>query len=109
MFDAVIVGAGLAGLSCAVRMEAANANIRLLEADDAPGGRIRTDLVDGFRLDRGFQILLTGYPSAQEVLDPESTAPEEVFERRTGPARRSLSSLRRSVPRFTRRRHPVGL
>ena len=69
MFDAVIVGAGLAGLSCAVRMEAANANIRLLEADDAPGGRIRTDLVDGFRLDRGFQILLTGYPSAQEVLD----------------------------------------
>jgi protoporphyrinogen oxidase len=50
-------------------MEAANANIRLLEADDAPGGRIRTDLVDGFRLDRGFQILLTGYPAAQEVLD----------------------------------------
>ena len=69
MFDAVIVGAGLAGLSCAVRMEAANANIRLLEADDAPGGRIRTDLVDGFRLDRGFQLLLTGYPAAQEVLD----------------------------------------
>ena len=50
-------------------MEAANANIRLLEADDAPGGRIRTDLVDGFRLDRGFQILLTGYPAAQEILD----------------------------------------
>ncbi len=72
MFDAVIVGAGLAGLGCAVRMEAAGANIRLLEADDAPGGRIRTDLVDGFRLDRGFQVLLTGYPAAQEVLDLKS-------------------------------------
>jgi phytoene dehydrogenase-like protein len=72
MFDAVIVGAGLAGLSCAVRMEAAGANVRLLEAEDAPGGRIRTDIVDGFRLDRGFQVLLTGYPAAQEMLDLKS-------------------------------------
>ncbi len=69
MFDAVIIGAGLAGLSCAVRMEAAGANIRLLDAEDAVGGRIRTDLVDGFRLDRGFQILLTDYPAAQDLLD----------------------------------------
>jgi phytoene dehydrogenase-like protein len=69
MFDVAIVGAGLAGLSCAVRMEAAGASVRLIEAEDAPGGRIRTDVVDGFRLDRGFQILLTGYPAAQEALD----------------------------------------
>lgn len=69
MFDVVIVGAGLAGLSCAVRMEAMGAKVRILEAGDYPGGRIRTDGVDGFRLDRGFQILLTGYPAAQEMLD----------------------------------------
>ena len=69
MIDAIIVGAGLAGLSCAVRMEAAGAEVRLLEAEDAPGGRIRTDIVDGFRLDRGFQILLTGYPAATDTLD----------------------------------------
>jgi protoporphyrinogen oxidase len=50
-------------------MEAAGANIRLLDAEDAVGGRIRTDLVDGFRLDRGFQILLTDYPAAQDLLD----------------------------------------
>ncbi len=69
MIDAIIVGAGIAGLSCAVRMEAAGAQVRLLEAEDAPGGRVRTDIVDGFRLDRGFQILLTGYPAATELLD----------------------------------------
>ncbi len=69
MFDAIIVGAGLAGLSCAVRMEAAGASVCLLEMEDAPGGRIRTDVVDGFRLDRGFQILLTGYPALDEVID----------------------------------------
>lgn len=69
MFDAIIVGAGLAGLSCAVRMEAAGASVCLLEMEDAPGGRIRTDVVDGFRLDRGFQILLTGYPALDELID----------------------------------------
>jgi phytoene dehydrogenase-like protein len=69
MFDAIIVGAGLAGLSCAVRMEAAGASVCLLETEDAPGGRIRTDVVDGFRLDRGFQILLTGYPALDELID----------------------------------------
>jgi len=72
MFDVVIVGAGLAGLSCAVRMEEAGASVRLLEAEDAPGGRVRTDTVDGFRLDRGFQVLLTGYPAAEEMLDYKS-------------------------------------
>jgi phytoene dehydrogenase-like protein len=72
MFDVVIVGAGLAGLSCAVRMEDAGVSVHLVEAEDAPGGRIRTDTVDGFRLDRGFQVLLTGYPAAQEILDLKS-------------------------------------
>ena len=41
----------------------------LLEASDAPGGRVRTDLVEGFRLDRGFQVMLTAYPEARRLLD----------------------------------------
>ncbi len=69
MIDVAIVGAGLAGLTCAVRLENAGLAVALLEAADAPGGRIRTDVVDGFRLDRGFQILLTEYPDAKDALD----------------------------------------
>jgi phytoene dehydrogenase-like protein len=69
MFDVAIVGAGLAGLCCAVRLEQAGLSVKLLEAEDAPGGRIRTDQVDGFRLDRGFQILLTGYPEIVQHFD----------------------------------------
>jgi phytoene dehydrogenase-like protein len=69
MVDVAIVGAGLAGLSCAVRLEGAGLSVKLLEAEDAPGGRIRTDHVDGFRLDRGFQILLTGYPELAQHFD----------------------------------------
>ncbi len=69
LFDVVIVGAGLAGLASARRFVAAGQRVRLIEAEDAPGGRIRTDLVDGFRLDRGFQVLLTAYPEAQSVFD----------------------------------------
>ena len=52
MADVTIVGAGLAGLCCAVRLEQAGMSVKLLEAEDAPGGRIRTDQVEGFRLDR---------------------------------------------------------
>jgi phytoene dehydrogenase-like protein len=69
MVDVAIVGAGLAGLSCAVVLERAGLSVRLLEAEDAPGGRIRTDQVEGFRLDRGFQILLTGYPELVHHFD----------------------------------------
>ncbi len=63
--DVVVVGAGLAGLTCAVRLHEAGRSVLVLEAGDAVGGRVRTDEVDGFLLDRGFQVLLTGYPAAQ--------------------------------------------
>jgi len=69
MVDVVVVGAGLAGLCCAVRLEQAGLSVKLLEAEDAPGGRIRTDHVEGFRLDRGFQLLLTGYPELPHQVD----------------------------------------
>jgi phytoene dehydrogenase-like protein len=65
----VIVGAGMAGLTCAVYLKEAGIDALLLEASDGIGGRVRTDLVDGFQLDRGFQILLTAYPEAQRLLN----------------------------------------
>ncbi|OIN60578.1 NAD(P)/FAD-dependent oxidoreductase [Arsenicibacter rosenii] len=65
----IIVGAGMAGLTCAAYLKKAGINALILEASDGVGGRIRTDVVDGFRLDRGFQILLTAYPEAQRLLD----------------------------------------
>jgi phytoene dehydrogenase-like protein len=65
----VIVGAGMAGLTCAVYLRRAGIEATVLEASDGVGGRIRTDVVDGFRLDRGFQILLTAYPEARRLLD----------------------------------------
>lgn len=65
----VIVGAGLAGLSAAVELHQQGHEVQLLEASDGVGGRVRTDVVDGFQLDRGFQILLDAYPEAQELLD----------------------------------------
>ena len=67
--EAVIVGAGLAGLCCARRLLEAGVRSLVLEASDDVGGRIRTDVADGFRLDRGFQVFLTAYPEARRVLD----------------------------------------
>jgi phytoene dehydrogenase-like protein len=67
--EVLIVGAGLAGLCCGRRLLQCGVPFRVLEASDAVGGRVRTDVVDGFRLDRGFQVYLTAYPEARRVLD----------------------------------------
>jgi phytoene dehydrogenase-like protein len=69
MTEVVVIGAGLAGLSCTLSLQASGIPVTLLEASDAPGGRIRTDMVEGFLLDRGFQVLLTAYPEAKRLLD----------------------------------------
>ena len=67
--DVAIVGAGLAGLACARTLAQRGVSCAVFEAADAVGGRVRTDIVDGFRIDRGFQVLLTAYPEASAVLD----------------------------------------
>jgi phytoene dehydrogenase-like protein len=66
--DVVVVGAGMAGLAAAVALSDAGLQVRVIESADAVGGRVRTDLLDGFRLDRGFQVLDTAYPEVRRVL-----------------------------------------
>jgi phytoene dehydrogenase-like protein len=72
--DVVVVGAGLAGLTCAGDLARAGLGCLIVEASDGVGGRVRTDTVDGFRLDRGFQILLDAYPEVQRRLDLDALA-----------------------------------
>lgn len=67
--DAIIVGGGLAGLCCARHLHQRGIRFLLLDASDGIGGRVRTDVVDGFRLDRGFQVFLTSYPEAKKTLN----------------------------------------
>lgn len=67
--DAIIIGGGLAGLSCAIKLTKAGKSVTLLEATDRVGGRVRTDVIDGYTLDHGFQVLLTAYPACRELLD----------------------------------------
>jgi len=67
--DVIVVGAGLAGLSCARELHTHGLDVLVLERADAPGGRVRTDEAGGFLLDRGFQVLLSAYPEARHVLD----------------------------------------
>ncbi len=64
-----IIGAGISGLTAAVYLHQKGFKVQILEASERAGGRIKTDLIDGFRLDRGFQVLLTEYPETKALLD----------------------------------------
>ena len=67
--EVIIIGGGLAGLSCAVQLAKSGVHAAVLEATDRVGGRVRSDVINGFTLDVGFQVLLTAYPSCQDLLD----------------------------------------
>lgn len=69
-----MVGAGLAGLACAVELQRRGVATEVLEASDAVGGRVRTDVVDGFRCDRGFQLLNPSYPAVRALVDLDALA-----------------------------------
>lgn len=66
---AIVVGAGLAGLTAARALQRGGAEVRVLEAERDIGGRVRSRHVDGFTLDRGFQVLFTAYPAVKRHLD----------------------------------------
>ncbi|MFF4186233.1 NAD(P)/FAD-dependent oxidoreductase [Streptomyces sp. NPDC001691] len=66
--DVLVVGAGVAGLACAGDLLAAGVGVRVMEAGDAVGGRMRSDRVGGFVVDRGFQVFNTSYPQVRRRL-----------------------------------------
>jgi phytoene dehydrogenase-like protein len=87
--DTLIIGAGLAGLTAAHVLKSSGRKVRIIEASDGPGGRVRTDIVNGFLLDRGFQVFLTAYPEARrfldyKALDLQSFSPGSIILNRSG-------------------------
>ena len=100
----VIVGAGMAGLTCAVALHEAGRAVLVLEAADGVGGRVRTDRhPDGYLLDRGFQVLLGAYPAARRWIDLYGLRPA-AFD-----AGALVWTGRRRVPLADPRRHPAAL
>lgn len=71
-YDVIVVGAGLSGLRAATRLAEAGRDVVVLEAADTVGGRERTDVVDGFRLDLGFHVLNPAYPAIRRWVDVDA-------------------------------------
>lgn len=65
--EVIVIGAGLAGLSTAIHLQEAGVDVAIIEASDRPGGRVTSDLIDGFICDRGFQLINSKYPALQEL------------------------------------------
>ncbi|RBY82555.1 amine oxidase [Geodermatophilus sp. TF02-6] len=109
--EVVVVGAGLAGLSAAVRLVAAGCDVHLVEAGQYTGGRLATERIDGFVVDRGFQVLNTGYPRAADLdlpaLDLGWFWPGAVV-RVGGRAHRVVDPRRRPSAALDTLRAPIG-
>ena len=75
--DVIVVGAGVSGLVAALELQRRGLSVQVVEGSDDVGGRVRTDEVNGFLLDRGFQVLLTSYPEARRCLNFETLALRE--------------------------------
>jgi len=69
MNEVLIIGGGLSGLTAANYLHQKGLDFKILEASDRVGGRVKTEIIDGYRLDHGFQVLLTAYPETQRLLD----------------------------------------
>ena len=67
--EVAIIGAGLAGLSCAIELQKNKIDFQIFEASDGVGGRVRSDVIDGFTLDRGFQLYNPSYAEGKRLLD----------------------------------------
>jgi hypothetical protein len=65
--SSVVIGGGLAGLSAALTLQEAGEEVELFEASDGVGGRVRSDYIDGYILDRGFQLINSGYPELKRL------------------------------------------
>ncbi len=80
--NVIIIGGGISGLSCAKHLTSSGIDFLILEADHRLGGRIKSDHVDGFILDHGFQVLQTAYPEARGQLDLKKLRIKSILPRR---------------------------
>ncbi len=69
MTQVIVGGGGLAGLVAARHLADGGADVELVERHESLGGRVRSRQMDGYTLDRGFQVLFTGYPATKRELD----------------------------------------
>ncbi len=63
----IVIGAGLSGLAASLEVEKLGGSVTILERTDTLGGRVKTDRMNGFLLDHGFQVLLTSYPELKRL------------------------------------------
>ena len=76
--DVAVIGAGVAGLACARALEESGLHVRVLERSARVGGRVGTDVIDGFRCDRGFQWLNAGHPDVRAATDVAALNPRPI-------------------------------
>ena len=97
--EVLVIGAGLAGLNGAIQLEAAGVDVTVIEASDRAGGRVASDLIDGFICDRGFQLINSKYPALQEldvIKEIDFVSAPRVIEVAIGDSRHAIGDPRQA-------------
>lgn len=97
--EVLVIGAGLAGLNAAITLEAAGIDVRVIESSDRAGGRVASDVIDGFICDRGFQLINSMYPALQEldvIKEIDFISAPRVIEVALGDERRAIGDPRKA-------------
>ncbi|CAN2202230.1 HemY Protoporphyrinogen oxidase [Candidatus Nanopelagicaceae bacterium] len=97
--EVLVIGAGLAGLNAAITLEAAGINVKVIESSDRAGGRVASDVIDGFICDRGFQLINSMYPALQEldvIKEIDFISAPRVIEVALGDERRAIGDPRKA-------------
>ena len=97
--EVLIIGAGLAGLNAAITLQAAGVDVSVVDASDRAGGRVASDVIDGFICDRGFQLINSNYPALQEldvIKELDFIAAPRVIEVALGNKRHAIGDPRKA-------------
>ena len=97
--EVLVIGAGLAGLNAAIQLEAAGVDVTVIEASDRAGGRVASDVIDGFICDRGFQLVNSKYPALQEldvIKEIDFVSAPRVIEVAIGDSRHAIGDPRQA-------------
>ena len=78
MAEVIVIGAGISGLTAAYLLHAGGRDVVVFDQGDAPGGRLRSERIDGFLMEYGANSIMIPAPAVETLIAQLALDPEKV-------------------------------